>query len=129
MCVCVLCRQVSNSQDRSQLLLNTTVNSTWTLVPGLMPGTSYRVTLRGVTARGPGPTSMPLNLTLPQVPPSHPLDIAESSSIDNNTYLIVGISLVAAVLFVALTAVIFYIYRRRRNKKGKQHSSKGEQKL
>lgn len=108
--------------------MNITVNSTWTLVPGLVAGTTYLVTLRGVTARGPGPTSPPLNLTLPPgTATSHPPDIKESSPFDNNTYLIVGISVAAAVLFAALAATVFCIYRRRQSTKCPQYYSKGKQ--
>lgn len=111
--------------NQSYVLLNTTVNSTWTLVPGLVLGTTYRVTLRGVTARGPGPISPPLNLTIPPGATSYPPDIKESTPFDNNTYLIVGISVAAAVLFAALAATVFCIYRRRQNK-CPQYYSKGE---
>lgn len=107
--------------------MNTTVNGTWTLVSGLAAGTTYLVTLRGVTARGTGPTSPPLNLTLPPgTVSSHPPDIKESSPFDNNTYLIVGISVAAAVLFAALAATVFCIYRRRQSTKCPQYYSKGE---
>lgn len=107
--------------------MNATVNTTWTLVPGLQPGTTYLVTLRGVTARGPGPISPPLNLTLPPgTVSSHTPDIKESSPFDNNTYLIVGISVAAAVLFAALAATVFCIYRRRQSTKCPQYYSKGE---
>lgn len=118
--------QVVNSQNHSQILVNTTVNGTWTLVSGLAAGTTYLVTLRGVTARGTGPTSPPLNLTLPPgTVSSHPPDIKESSPFDNNTYLIVGISVAAAVLFAALAATVFCIYRRRQSTKCPQYYSKG----
>lgn len=96
-------------------------------MPGLVSGTTYLVTLRGVTARGPGPTSPPLNLTLPPgTVSSHPPDIKESSPFDNNTYLIVGISVAAGVLFAALAATVFCIYRRRQSTKCPQYYSKGK---
>ncbi|XP_042213023.1 protein sax-3-like isoform X2 [Homarus americanus] len=116
--------QVSDAVNQSHVVLNTTVNSTWTLVPGLVLGATYRVTLRGVTARGPGPISTPLNLTIPPGATSYPPDIKESSPFDNNTYLIVGISVAAAVLFAALAATVYCIYRRRQNNKCPQYYSK-----
>lgn len=113
--------------NQSQVLLNTTVNSTWTVVPGLVAGATYRVTLRGVTARGTGPISAPLNLTIPPMgTATFPPDIKEPTAFDNNTYLIVGISVAAAILFVGLTAAVFCIYRRRHNNKCPQYYSKGK---
>ncbi|XP_042881364.1 protein sax-3-like isoform X1 [Penaeus japonicus] len=116
--------QVTDTGNGSHVMVNTTVNNTWTLVPGLVPGATYRVTLRGVTARGPGPVSSPLVLTVPPGSTSHPPDIQESSPFDNNTYLIVGISVAAGVLFVVLAGVVYCIYRRRHNNKCPQYYSK-----
>lgn len=119
--------QVSNAVNQSQVLLNTTVNNTWTVVPGLLAGATYRVTLRGVTARGVGPISAPLNLTIPPMgATSFPPDIKESTPFDNNTYFIVGISVGAFILFAALAATVFCIYRRRQNNKCPQYYSKGK---
>lgn len=118
--------QVFEATNNSHVHLDTTVNSTWTLVPGLIPGASYRVTLRGVTAQGPGPLSTPLNFTLPRTSSPATPDMKESSPFDNNTYLIVGISIAALLLFILLAGVVYCIYRRRQNNKCPQYYSKGE---
>lgn len=107
--------QVSDSINQS-LVLNVTVNGTWTLVSGLLPGMTYLLTLRGLTARGAGPPTPPFSLIFPgDLAIKYP-DSKEPSPYHNNTQLVVGISVTATIIFSLLAVTIFCIYRRRQNK-------------
>lgn len=117
--------QVSSAANGT-LMVNTTVNATWTAVSGLSAGESYMVTVRGVTARGHGPPTAPLTLTLPATPLADlPADVRESPPFHSNTFLVVGISVAATVVFAVLAAIVCCVYRRRHTAKANHYYSKG----
>ncbi|XP_076032123.1 roundabout homolog 2-like [Oratosquilla oratoria] len=124
--------QVTTANTSAVVHLNTTVNGTWTIVPALASGVPYHVAVRGVTARGPGPLSLPITLQVgsgtpveggsprPGAPP------VPATTLTHNTYFIIGIVVGAVVLFAALTVAVICVYRRRRNNKCPQYYGKGE---
>ena len=124
--------QVLHPSNQSHALVTTTVNNTWTVVSGLASGSAYAVRLRGLTATGPGPASDPLDIYIPPSPTPGPLDASwphgGAVPFPNNTYIIVGISAAAGVLFLALLLVVLLIYKKRVFiAKGPQYYDKGEE--